>query len=181
MYLDRDYDFLWMRPDYGSIMRGIIQRLYGAQDKSGHLLHGCLERFFAREVRGRKIPPAVEVRQDEVLGNLIRERSTDHEFLRGLFGAISEFSPERRVGHVRTLVAVNADFELFSTLELEPNGMAWSGSKVPVLRERADFWRLVRPALGSLRLLEHRKLVDERFERACVEIERAKLEEFLDF
>lgn len=180
-YLDRNYDFLWMRPDYASTMRSIVQQLYGTQDKGGHLLHRYLERFFTRELRERKSPPEVEVRQDEVLGNLIRERSTEHEFLRALFGAISDFSPERRVGHVKTLIAVNADFELFSTLELEQNGMAWSGSKVPVLRERADFWRLVRPALGSLRFLEHRKLVDERFERACVEIEWAKLEEFLDF
>jgi hypothetical protein len=180
-YRERDYDFLWARTDYATVARLMVERTYeGLRD--GHRYWGYYpEQLFFSQVLDRESPSTeVRARQDEVLESLIRDRSHDDNFVSAMFNIIAHFSAERRVRHVKTLVDTNRSVELFKRISLEPSSMSWSGSKVPLLEERAAFWRSLRSVFGTIDLLGHRQIVDERLEHASEQIEMAKREEFMD-
>jgi hypothetical protein len=177
---EREYDFLWKRGDYAEVLGDMVERTHDWIRNRGVYWGPYPERFFLTDGRDETADADVRARQDEVLGGLLRKRGSDEAFVRAMFAIIANFSTARRVAHVRTLVEANPSFELFRGLQLQPSHMSWSGSKVPMLKERAAFWRSVRPVVTGLDFLGHRKFVEEGLQRACDEIERAKRAEFMD-
>jgi len=158
----------------------VVERTYEGLRDRGRYWGFYPEGLFLTRERDEMADDYVQARQDEILGDLLRERGSDDGFVRCLFTIIAHFSIRRRVLHIKTLLETNRSLELFRELELQPSNMSWEGSKVPVLEERAGFWRSLRPLLGSLDLLGHKKLVEEQLEYACEAIARAKREEFME-
>lgn len=177
---EREYDFLWKRSDYAAVMGAMVEGMYDGLRGHGRHWGFYPQRLFLVNVWSESAEEEVRVRQDEVLGSLLRQRSGDGEFVQAMFAIVAHFSSKRRLGHIKTLVEVNHSLELFSALSLEPSHMSWSGSQVPVLEERAAFWMSARTILGGLTLLGHRKLVEERLQRVREEIEGAKRAEFME-
>lgn len=177
---DRDYSFLWKRSDYAAVMGFLVERLYDGLREHRNYWGYYPERLFLNRGNEESADREVQSRQDEILGQLLRERGHEEGLVRALFTIIANFSTERRLTHVRTLVATNLSLELFSTLNFEPSHMTWSGSIVPVLERRAAFWRSARGIFGRLELLGHKRIIEERLESACEAVERAKRAEFME-
>jgi hypothetical protein len=177
---ERSYASLWKRADYATTVRQLIlttfDKLVAAAVRWLHLPRGLL----LERVDEEFADPQLRARQDEVLCTMLRDDSGARPGLASaLFEAICHFSVNRRLRLIRVQVDVDPQFESFRSLSLESSSMSWSGSRIPLLQERAEFWRLLRADLGGLELLEHRAFVEERLRRAEAEIVDARREEFL--
>jgi hypothetical protein len=123
----RDYSFLWRRENYEEMMSQIVYT--GAR-----VLH---EKFFIL-TEGARDNALIEERQDSLLTKLIEKRHKDIEFIRFLFGAIGNFSDERRFRFIALFLKSNNNFEEFEKLPLEPATWSWQGSAVPMYQTRVS-------------------------------------------
>jgi len=177
---ERDYSFVWERPDYAVLMDRIVDAVYRF-DKGGSHFDSYLRTYF--QVGGRRRQRSGLQRnatlQDDYLRRLIGGRSQDSDFMEFLFGIVSHLDPKRRLNLVTHFVALNDDLELFERLSLEPNGWSSTGSWVPALQRRIDYWSALLPIMSTVRLLEHRRYVERRLHSLKGEIEREKKNDFM--
>lgn len=96
-----------------------------------------------------------------------------------LFSVISQFSPERRRMFVERFASRNQNFEVFRNLSFEPNSWGWSGSKVPMLQQRVDFWVSLLSLMNTADLLMHKQYIECRLHHLRAEIEGEKKQDFI--
>lgn len=174
----RDYSFIWKRPDHQEIMDRVVSTVYENEKDNYISIAPYLMTFFQKEER--EPSSKVQKMQDSYLLGLIGQRSNDSEFMRYLFGVISELSAERRRLFVEYFVRENQSFEAFEDLSLEPNSWSWSGSMVPMLQGRVDFWKSLLPIMNTVELLLHKQYVEHHIQSLLAGIEREKKKDFME-
>ncbi len=177
---ERNYDVIWKREDYATIIRRMIELIYAEVRNRNSGWHPYPGRLFWVDVWDENPDPLVQTRQDELLTQILRERHVDPEFVAITFGIVSRFSKKRRLSYVKIVAEIKYPFERFCELELEPSGLSWEGSKVPVLEERAAFWQEARELFSGIDLLKHRKFIEECLEHARQRVADARREEFME-
>lgn len=176
----RDYSFIWLRPDHQRIMDRVLAEAIHSEQNGVALLDLALKQFFLCGIKdGESNGEALE-RQNDFLTSVIDERSGEGKVMKGLFGVIAHFKPERRIEFVRRFLLRNKDVEVFRRLSLEPHTWSWSGSMVPVLHRRLSFFESLKPLMNSIELLPHRQLVEQDISALRVMIEREKKSDFID-
>jgi hypothetical protein len=174
----RDYDRLWRRDDYDTVMRGIVDAIHEVEEEgvvwSTHLL------VFFQTKRSEAADSVVAERQDTLLRRLIEERHGDVDFMEWLFHVIARLPEKRRRDHILELLGHNRDFALFERLPLESDSWSRSGSEVPMLRRRIEFLESLLPALEGLSFLDHKLEVQRRVQRVEERVEQAKRHDFMD-
>lgn len=174
----RDYAFIWDRPDYHAIMDRVVECVYG-YEQSSFSIAPYMKVFFQIRDSGSEAKGNARERQDAYLLHLIDERSDDADFMEFLFALISHFSPERRHIFIGRLVQRNRSFEFFAHLSLEPNSWSRSGSQVPVLQERVQFWESLLPFMNTVDLLKHKQHTERHIQMLRSKIEREKKNDFI--
>jgi hypothetical protein len=172
----RDYDRVWRRDDHQEVLCDIIDEIYAAE-REGFVRSPQLTTFFSTKTAVGDDSMVIE-RQDALLKRLIEERHTDAEFMVWLFLPVVSFLEDRRRAHLLHLLDRNQDSALFERLPLEPNGWSWSGSEVPVLRQRIEFLESLLPSLQGLAFLDHKLELQRQIEWLEKRVEEAKRGDF---
>ena len=171
----RDYSFLWRRENYEEIMSQIVEHLYTREQEPRVL---PIKFFILTE--GARDNALIEERQDSLLTNLIENRHKDFEFIRFLFGAIGDFSYERRFRFIALFLKSNNNFEEFEKLPLEPATWSWQGSAVPMYQTCVEYLESLFQLLNTVDFLQHKQYV-ERYVRGLREvIEQEKKKDFME-
>jgi len=171
----RDYSFLWKRTDYDEVMRKISESIY--QHEKGDRHFSYLEAFFGAE-RNWTADDSVTKRQDLFLEKMISERPKDSEFMEFLFSTIASLPTIRRAAHIKTFLANNNSFSVFEQLTLEPLISSWSGSAVPMLQDKVEFYESLLSVCNTIAFLEHRQYLEKRISDLRRQIEREKRNDF---
>lgn len=175
----RDYSFIWLRPDHQEIMDKVIESVYKHERDHSAYIEPYLKCFFL--TRGIDHVPEGEEweRQDAFLLRIIDERSQDTDFMEYLFSVIAHFQPERRHQFIQRFVHRNKSFEAFMRLSLEPSLCSWEGSKVPVLEKRIRFWNSLLPFTSTEAALPHKLHIERRILDLRAQIEQEKKNDFI--
>jgi hypothetical protein len=96
-----------------------------------------------------------------------------------IFGVIAHFPAERRRKFVVLFLEYNKCFKDFQRLALEPNSWGWSGSDVPMLEKRVDYFESLLPHLNDVQLLQHRQHVERIIQGFRKRIELGKKKDFI--
>ena len=173
----RDYSFLWKRDDCEELMTRVAERVYDLE--RSRLLGTYLETFFGLRENGTS-DPEVKEKQDCFLRGLIKRRYQDPDFMEFVFRVIAQFPPERRRTFVALFLEYNKRFEDFQRLPLESCLSSWSGSAVPMLQGRVEYFESVLPLLNTMDLLQHKQYVERRIQEIRSEIEWEKKRNFIE-
>lgn len=175
---NRDYSFLWSRPDHMAVLENIIDSIRTQRRPQLLLSNSYLQKFFVM-TEGTPDLETIYARQDAFLDEMIRRRSDDKELMSLLFGVISNFGSDRRRGRILTFLRHNQDFEAFSRLRMESTSWGWTGSAVPMLQKRVDFLESLIPAMKTVELLNHKQRIEHMIQSLRDEIEREKRRDFI--
>jgi hypothetical protein len=173
----RDYSFIWKRDDYEKIMNRIIHTIFEHEKVEHYLTY--LDAYFGIE-RNRPVDRHETERQDNFLGKLILERHEDGEFMQFLFSMIANFPTDRRHAHVTFFLKHNNNFDDFKELPLEPLISGWSGSAVPMLQKKIDYYESLLSVCDTVDLLKHKQYLEQRISNLHKEIEREKKRDFTE-
>lgn len=173
----RNYMFLWRRDDH----RAVVERLIEAVRSEGRgkfYSDSYLQNFFIPH-EGAKDTQAILNKQDAFLDEMIQRRHGDGDFMHTLFAVIRNMSEDRRRRHIETFLRYNQEFDAFAELPLESDSWGWTGSAVPMLQRRVDFFESLLPMLNTVSLLRHKQLVEQKIQYLRDDIEREKKKDFV--
>jgi hypothetical protein len=173
----RDYSFIWKRGDYEKVMNRISQRVFEHEQDKHYFSY--LSAFFGKEKNWAPDSHVTE-RQDIFLGRLIFERHGDREFMLFLFSTIADFPADRRCFHITTFLKHNNNFEDFKELPLEPLIWSYSGSAVPMLQGKIDYYESLISVCNTIDFLKHRQFLEQKISYLRTEIEREKKKDFTE-
>lgn len=173
-HFTQDFTVIWRRDDYHEVVGELVDRVY-ARESDGFRIRSHLERFFPSRSRAEE---DLVRREDEFLRQSISTRADDADFIPFLFELISGFSAERRRTHLATFLQHNQNPDDFARLRLEPMSWFGSGSWVPVVQRRIEFWESLLPLTSGVHLLDHRLAVERQIESLRRELGRWKREDF---
>jgi hypothetical protein len=173
-----DYTKLWLHDDYKKLVTQVIDRIYEYEQKSNVYGRANIEDFF--EVRKGDSPNKEVIdRQQYLLTELIVNRHSDSSFMEFIFNVIRDFAPERRLALLAIFLQNNQSFEIFRGLSLEPLGWSWSGSAVPTLQGRIEYFESLLPLVNTVKLLKHKQLIEQEIQRLRNQIEYEKKRDFM--
>jgi len=158
---NRDYSFIWLRYDYLSIMQKIIDVIFKYR-QDGRCL-GYSEIFFNKSAHSQDDKDIIR-RQDEFLIGEISSKFNDNDFMCFIFAIIAGFESERKLILYKTFLDKNNEFGDFKNLPFEKMFSSWSGSAVPMLQEKIDFYQLIIPICNSVEYLKHRQFIEQRIQ-----------------
>ena len=174
----RDYNFLWKRDDVNTIMNSVIEQILAKEKEKGYLREGILETLFC--VTDRRTSPAENIeKQDAFLLGLMEANAQNNDMMILIFGTIAHFEPERQRNFVSAFLSHNKNFSDFEALPLEPNSGGWSGSAVPMISGRIDYWQSLLPLVESVELLDHRRFIEDRIQGLQRYMESEKKADFI--
>lgn len=79
-------------------------------------------------------------KEEKYLKQLINNFSDDKEKIIGLFSIIATRSKECRINCICEFLKISTDIELFKKFQLESYSWSWSGSEVPIVDKRIDYF-----------------------------------------
>ncbi|ADH86701.1 hypothetical protein [Desulfurivibrio alkaliphilus] len=121
----------------------------------------------------------LQEKQDAYLLRLVEKRGCDESFMEWLFKVVAQFSIERKHRFVAQFVRRNKKLEAFKRLSLEPRERSSSGSWVPVLQERVEYWESMLPIVNTVELLGHKQYIERRIQALRSAIEQEKKNDFI--
>lgn len=175
----RNYTFLWKRDDFLKLGVQLVEQIYDKEKERGHVWGWYLQAFFAIDKNTRATAHRT-AREDELLRLLIDKRNSDQEFMQLVFGVVEEFEPQRRVQFVAHFLKHNKDFDDFKALPLEPSHSSWSGSAVPMLQGRVEFFESLLPLVNTVEFLQHKQHVERFIDGSRRSIEFEKKRDFIE-
>lgn len=171
----REYSFLWRRENYEEMMSQIVEHLYTREQEPRVL---PIKFFILTE--GARDNALIEKKQDSLLTKLIEKRHKDIEYIRFLFGAIGDFSDERRFRFIALFLKSNNNFEDFEKLPLEPATWSWQGSAVPMYQTRVEYLESLFQLLNTVDFLQHKQYVERQVHWLREIIEQEKKKNFME-
>lgn len=169
----RDYSFIWLRNDCINIMQRITSTVFGHECK-GHCF-GYYESFFNKSVNPQADNTIIE-KQDEYLLRQIEKEFNKNQYMRFLFNLIVGFPLNRKLKYFKAFLDKNKKYDDFKNLPYEPTISSWSGSAVPMLQEKIDFYEKITQLCNSVELLKHRQFIEQRIQEIRNNIQHEKKE-----
>ncbi|NRB41224.1 MAG: hypothetical protein HRU20_22585 [Pseudomonadales bacterium] len=172
---NNNYTELWLRSDYHSIFQTITNSILQ------HHLEGrsfnYLECFFSREANSAGDSAVVENQNAFLLGE-IQQRHSDQEYMSLLFYVIVTFKLDRRVKLYSEFIKYSKEFEAFKNLPTEPLLNSWSGSEVPHIQKKIDFYNELLAKFQTIYFLDHKVFIEERISKLQNRMALAKKRDF---
>ena len=173
----RDYSFIWLREDCGNIMQRITSSIIEHESK-GHCF-GYYESFFNKSMNPQTDSSVLD-KQNEFLINEIETEFDNKECMHLLFSVIVGFPLKRKLIFYKVFLDKNKEFDDFSNLPYESTISSWSGSAVPMLQAKIEFYEEVMPLCNSVELLKHRQSIEQRIQKIRNEIQHEKKRDFTE-
>jgi hypothetical protein len=173
----RNYMFLWRREDHRVAVERLIEAVR-AEGRGKFYSDSYLQNFFIPH-EGAKDTQVILDRQDAFLNEMIERRHDDSDLMQALFAVIRNMAEDRRRRHIGTFLRYNQDFDSFAKLPLESDSWDWTGSAVPMLQRRVDFFESLLPMLNTVSLLRHKQRVERKIQYLREDIEREKKQDFI--
>lgn len=104
--------------------------------------------------------------EEKYLIDIIKKYSDNDEVLIDIFIVISNKSKEGRIKSIIELLKVNNNYELFEKLQLESYSWSWSGSEIPLIESRIDYFSDLLNEIQKLGsdYIKHCMLVNQKIE-----------------
>ncbi len=173
----RDYSFIWVRDDFVNVMERITSVVF-EQESMGKCF-GYYESFFNKSVNPQNEDSIIE-KQNQYLLNEIETKFDSNEYMRFLFSVIVAFPLKRKLIFYNSFLAKNKIFDDFKNLPYEPTISSWSGSAVPMLQEKIDFYQNITQLCNSVDLLKHRQFIERRIQEIRNQIQHEKKRDFTE-
>lgn len=174
---NRDYSFIWLRDDCIDIMKRITSTVF-EHERKGHCF-GYYELFFNKSVNPQTDISIVE-KQDEYLFKEIEKEFDKNEYMIFLFHLIAKFSLKRKLMFFKAFVDKNKKYDDFKNLPYESNISTWTGSAVPMLQEKIDFYEKITQLCNSVEFLKHRQFIEQRIKEIRNNIQHEKKRDFTE-
>jgi len=174
---NRDYSFIWQRDDFRNVMKCISDTVFEYEQK-GRSYH-YYEVFFSKNVNPQSDEVIIE-KKDGFLCDEIKKESNNSDYMAFIFAVMTDFNIERRIKFYQKFLENNNKFSDFESLPLEPSSSHWSGSKVPLLQGRVDFFERLISICNSVHFLKHRQLLEQRVGYLRQEIQHEKKRDFTE-
>ena len=102
--------------------------------------------------------------EENYLIDIIKKYSDNDDILTDIFIIISNRSKEGRIKCIIELLNINNNYELFEKLQLESHSWSWSGSEIPIIESRIDYFKELLKEIQKLGsdYLKHCMLVNEK-------------------
>ena len=159
-------------------MTRVAERIYEHEKEPGLLSVTRLTTLF--QLRGNdKDNLNLRQKQDQLLHQFITNRYDDSEFMEMVFAVIAEFPPPRRTPFFSSFLKHNKDFRAFKDLPLEPYIHSWSGSAVPMLQERLEYFESLLFFTNTTEFLQHKQYIEQTIQSIRSQIESEKKRDFI--
>ncbi len=174
---NRDYSFIWLRDDFMNVMQRISETVF--KYKQEGRCFGYYESFFNKSVNPQSDEMILE-RQNEFLIGEISRNYNNSEFIRFLFSVIVGFEANRKLIFYKTFLDINKEFNEFKKLPIEPTISSWSGSAVPMLRQKIELYEVIISICNSVEFLKHRQFLEQRIQGIRNQIQHEKKRDFTE-
>ncbi len=74
----------------------------------------------------------------------------------------------------------NKKYDDFKNLHYESNISTWTGSAVPMLQEKIDFYEKIKQLCNSVEFLKHRQFIEQRIKEIRNNIQHEKKRDFTE-
>jgi energy-coupling factor transporter ATP-binding protein EcfA2 len=174
---NRDYSFIWLRDDYMNVMQRVSETVF-KYEQEGRCF-GYYESFFSKNVNPQTDKTILE-RQDRFLLGEISSKYNNREFVRLLFSVIVGFESNRKLIFYKTFLYMNKEFNDFKNLPFEPTISIWSGSAVPMLQQKIEFYEKIISICSSVEFLNHRQFIEQKIRDIRHQIQHEKKKDFTE-
>ena len=86
----------------------------------------------------------------------------DSNKLDPILEVIGMLSQERKLMHITTLVNHEVNIDVFKSIRFEPRSSSWSGSELPIIDKKIDFFESIKSILTGASFIEHRAYICDR-------------------
>lgn len=151
-----DFDVIWQRSDYEQIFLKMIETVFKIQSNENIWFdYDSLGNFFPinDNLIGGKI--------NNLIKSYIDLHSEEDLKIIFIFKLISNYSFDKRVYFIEYFLKKNNSFSLFNQLRLNPSMESYSGSRVPKLEKKKEYYKSLLTIMNGIQLLEHRKKIEE--------------------
>jgi hypothetical protein len=173
----RNYDFLWLRIDWAEVMSLLVWKIFEMEKERFSLCSSYIEVFFIKRA-GDQVGNDIRDRQEQFISEQIILHSENSKFMSLIFRVVANFPYDRRHTFIRLFIEHNGRFEDFAELSLEQEAFSWSGSAVPVLQKKAEYFESLLELFNSARFLRHKQYVEQRIQGLRNWIEDEKKRDF---
>ena len=173
----RDYSFIWLRNDYVNIMQRVTSFVF-ENERNGRCF-GYYESFYNKSVNPQTDSSILE-KQNNYLLKEIEFKFDKNDYMRFLFSVIAVFPLQRKLIFYKAFLDKNKEFNDFKNLPFEPTISSWSGSAVPMLQGKIDFYEEITQICNSVALLKHRQFVEQRIKDIRDQIQHEKKRDFTE-
>lgn len=165
----------WLSENYQQIFDNIFYEL----EKIDDIFKRRVTTFFKNILLHESKEQNKANNQINWLKHIITE-NYDNEKVITVFEFISELAPDIRKELIVHFIHLNKDYELFKKLQLEPNHWGGTGSMVPYMQERINYYESLLPLFTGLELLRHKNLITENIQVWKRRIEKEQIDEILE-
>ncbi len=173
----RDYSFIWLRNDYVDIMQRVTSVMLNSERNGRYF--GCYKSFYNKSVNPQSDSSILE-KQNNYLLNEVELKSDKNDYMRLLFSVISSFPVSRKMIFIKAFLDKNKKFDDFKNLPFEPTISSWSGSAVPMLQGKIDFYENTIQICNSVALLKHRQFIEQIIKNIRNQIQHEKKRDFTE-
>lgn len=102
--------------------------------------------------------------KEKYLIDIIKKYSDNEGILIDIFIVISSRSKEVRIKCIIELLKINNNYELFKKLRLESYNWSWSGSEIPIIESRIDYFKELIESIQNLgsNYIKHCMFINEK-------------------
>ena len=79
--------------------------------------------------------------EEKYLIAIIKQYSDNEDIIGDIFIVISNRSKEGKIKCIIELLSANNNYEMFEKIQLESYNWSWSGSEIPVIENRIDYFK----------------------------------------
>jgi len=166
-----------LRNDYVDIMQRVTSVVFD-NERNGRCF-GYYKSFYNKSVNPQSDSSILE-KQNNYLLNEVELKSDKNDYIRLLFSVISSFPIQRKLIFIKVFLDKNKEFDDFKNLPFEPTISGWSGSAVPMLQGKIDFYEEIIQICNSVALLKHRQFIEQRIKGIREQIQHEKKRDFTE-
>lgn len=173
----RNYSFIWKRDNHHEIMIKAAERIF--QHEKDDDFYSFFHVFFGLKEENQELQEITTCKKNFLM-KLIEDKHSNVKFMKFVFSLVSILSEDDRRTLISKYINFNNNFTDFEQLPLESSSQSWSGSAVPMLQHRADFFQTLVPLFNTASLLEHKFYIEQKIKHIRSEIEREMKRDFID-
>lgn len=106
--------------------------------------------------------------------------SEDEELIKVLFECLSNFNDDKQIKWIIKLIQIKTEFEFFKKIPLLPRTLFWSGSDIPMLRNRQLFYTQLENKMQGIQFLQHKHWLQQKIDSIEQRIREVKIQELIE-